>query len=373
MRQAGQIAAHMTARGHRHPVFWFYNPHLAFPYVLLPARARIFHATENYFDFPNLVDDWLNWYAYAIEVSDLVIACSAGVADGLQKHTKQKPLNLPNGCDFRKYSAPAPARGDWPARLAGWQQAQLRLAVFAGNINNRLDFTLIESLARQYPNVGFVFVGPVDFSNLTAAQGSAWERLQRASNIIALGRIPAEDLPALYWCCDVGFIPYRTDLPVIVENGFPLKALEMAAAGLPVVASLMKPLREVSDAVTVTSDAEAFCAAIATHSRRHRDEAERKAAEQICRGYDYDFLFERMAQSLSQRIGDGRSQPAEFKRLCERIGIESYTEAVVRLKDAPKMWQRARFWLGVLLSIIPAKTRHILPEPIRRFGRRFIS
>ena len=57
---------------------------------------------------------------------------------------------------------------------------------------------------------------------------------------------------------------------MIVENGFPLKALEMAAAGLPVVSTLMKPLREVPEAVVVTESAAGFCAAVAANSRRAR-------------------------------------------------------------------------------------------------------
>jgi glycosyltransferase involved in cell wall biosynthesis len=336
LRQAGQIARHMRARGHQRPLFWFYNPHFVVPYALLPSRGRVFHATENYFDFPDLKDDFpdglsfLNCYRYAIEASDLVICCSSGIADSLARNTRRTEfLTLPNGCDFLKYSEPAAARGDWPASFADWQQADRRLAVFAGGINNRLDFALIETLVARHSELGFVFAGPVELEPLSAPQLS-WERLQRALNVCVLGRIPTEDLPALYWCCDVGFIPYRTDLPMIVENGFPLKALEMAAAGLPVVATLMKPLREVSGAVTVAPDAEAFCVALSSQSRRHRSAAERKVAEQICRAYDYDLLFEQMAKALATQIGDHQCRPADLVALVERIGLACYNEGIGR-------------------------------------------
>ena len=51
LRQSGQIAAHMLLRGHERPLFWFYNPWLAVPYMMLPAVARTYHATENYLRF----------------------------------------------------------------------------------------------------------------------------------------------------------------------------------------------------------------------------------------------------------------------------------------------------------------------------------
>jgi glycosyltransferase involved in cell wall biosynthesis len=369
-RQAGQIAAHMAARGHQRPLFWLYNPELAVPYALIPARARVFHATENHFDFDGLSDDWLDYNRYAVETSDLVLCCSSGVADGLARNTRRTDFSIvPNGCDFPKYHQPAAARGDWRTRLADWQQTDRRIAVFAGNINLRLDFELIETLVARYPELGFVFAGPA--AHLSPAQERAWARLQQANNFRTLGRIPAEDLPALYHCCDVGIIPYRTDLPLIVDNGFPLKALEMAAAGLPVVSSYMKSLHEVAAAVTVVPDAEAFCVAIATHSRRMRSEVECKAAERICQAYDYDKLFGRMAQALAPRIGDGPCRPGDLRALAERIGLEQYREAVIQLAHIPfaEARIRLRYWIGAFVRIIPTEIKQRVPEAIRRLGR----
>jgi glycosyltransferase involved in cell wall biosynthesis len=395
LRQAGLIAGHMAARRHRQPLFWFYNTHMVFPYALLPARARVFHATENYFDFSGLTDNWLNHYRYAIEVADLAICCSSGVAHALTRQTRQKNLlTLPNGCDFLKYSQPVAPREDWPAQISDRQQSARRMAVFAGNINHRLDFELVEALVTNFPEIGFVFAGPSYLCNLSDGQRSAWERLQKMHNFRTLGRIPPEDIPALYWRCDVGIIPYRFDLPLVVENGFPLKALEMAAAGLPVVASLMKPLREIAAAVTVVADAEAFCASLATHSRRTRVETERSTVERLCRTYDYNVLFERMTQELAPRVGDGPCRPADLASLVERIGLESYGDELVQIIHAPSFGpakptcdapaslpstdsialirSRVRFLVGMFLTAVPPSVRRRVPAPIRKFARRWL-
>jgi glycosyltransferase involved in cell wall biosynthesis len=358
LRQAGQIAKYMAARGHQRPLFWFYNPYLVMPFAVLSAKARVFHATENFFQLNNLSSEWLDYCRYAIEASDLLACCSSGVAGELSRQTRQKNiLTVPNGCDFAKYSRPCAPQGDWPTKIAKWQASHPRMAVFAGNINYRLDFGLIERLVDGYPQLGFVFAGPLDWENLSAVQRRTWRSLRNKANVQMLGRIPAEDLPALYARCDVGIIPYRTDLPLIVENGFPLKTLEMAAAGLPVVASFMRPLGEVSGAVTIARDAEAFYAALPSHSRRMRSESEHYNTERICKTYDYDALFERMAETLAALVSDIPSRPADLAGLAERI--------VARVP------MRRR--LGALLVRIHPEIRRKTPRALRTIARRWFG
>ena len=390
LRQSAQIAAHMRLRGHERPLFWFYNPWLAVPYMMLPAAARTYHATENYFDFANIPESWLALARHSIETSDLVICCSEGIARGFAAHTRREEfVTLPNGCDYPKYSQPAPPRGGWPARIEDWRQSNRRLAVFAGNIDLRLDYGLMDTLAARRPEIGFVLAGPVGLKNLSAQQRSDYDALLHRSNVRALGRIPSEDLPALYSSCDVGILPYRADLPVLVENGFPLKALEMAAAGLPVVSSLMKPLRQVPEAVTVAESIEAFDAALQLQSKRTRSSTDREAAERVCRRYDYDGLFERMLGELAVRLADGLPRPGNLADFVASIGLRDYRTSMARLCDltrrraaAPSSTMRRAkvgalkaisYKVGSLLSVLPPSVRSKIPVSVRRVGRRWMA
>lgn len=384
LRQSGQIAAHMLSRGHDRPLFWLYNPWLLVPNLLLPAAARVYHATENYFDFDNLPESWLALNRHSIEASDLVICCSQGVARGLAAHVDGRDfVTLSNGCEYSKYNRPTLPRGQWPAHIADWRQSKRRLAVFAGNIDLRLDYELISSLAIHHPDIGFVFAGPINFASLSARQRRECDALLRLSNVRSLGRLPPEDLPALYWKCDVGILPYRTDMRTLVENGFPLKALEMAAAGLPVVSSLMKPLQEVSDAVVVVESHEAFSRAVASHSRRTRSDAAHQAADRICRAYDYDVIFERMLLELARRLRDGPPQPGDLADFVSNIGVNAFRCSLARLAPMPaerplkviipKTRIPFRYRIGLLLGIIPSPVRRCVPAPMRRLGRRWMA
>ena len=391
LRQCGQIAGHMLTRGHERPLFWFYNPWLVVPFLMLPASARVYHATENYFDFENIPEHWLALARHSIEASNLVICCSHGVARGLAEHTRsQNLLTLSNGCEYQKYSRPRMPRGKWPARIEDFRQSNRRLAAFAGNIDLRLDYQLISSIAIRHPEMGFVLAGPVNFASLSVQQRQDFNALLGLSNVRTLGRLPPEDLPALYWSCDVGILPYRTDMPLLVENGFPLKALEMAAAGLPVVSSLMKPLQQLPEAVTVVDSPEAFRLAVATHSRRVRPAAAREAAERVCRAYDYDIIFERMLGELGRGIQDATAQPGNLADFVARIGVRSFCRGLAGLRPMPRVRALAsltlipnvlaaqtripfRYRAGELLGFIPQPVRRMVPAPMRRLGRRWMA
>jgi glycosyltransferase involved in cell wall biosynthesis len=396
LRQCGQIAAHMLARGHERPLFWLYNPWLLVPSLLLPAAARVYHATENYFDFDNLPESWLALNRYSIKASDIVICCSRGVARGLAAHIGSRDfVTLSNGCEYSKYKRPTLPRGKWPSLIADWRQSKRRLAVFAGNIDLRLDYELLGDLAVRHPDIGFVLAGPINFASLSARQREECDALLRLSNVRSLGRLPPEDLPALYWSCDVGILPYRTDMRMLVENGFPLKALEMAAAGLPVVSSLMKPLQEVSDAVVVVGSQEAFSLALASHSRRTRSDAAHEAADRICRAYDYDVIFEEMLGELARHLRDGPPQPGNLADFVANVGVDAFRCSLARLAPIPlptasprlvatlrqtalkaialKIRIPFRYRVGQLLGIIPQPIRRRVPIAMRQLGRRWMA
>jgi glycosyltransferase involved in cell wall biosynthesis len=384
LRQAGQICQFMVERAHRRPLFWLYNPFLVPAYFILPAVARVFHGTENYFDFSGGSEDWLNLNRVSIEAADMVICCSSGVARGFALHTRRDDVVvIPNGCDYVKYSRPVTPAGEWPARLAESSNAGRRLAVFAGNINCRMDFELMLGLAQRYPTSDFVYAGPIDSDNLLVSQRTAWNRLLSFPNVRTLGPLPPEDLPMLYRTCDVGIIPYRTDMAMVVENGFPLKALEMAAAGLPVVSTLMKPLLEVPEAITVTTSAEGFYAAFERTSRHSRTREAAEAADRVCRAYDYDRLFERMLAELAPRIPRNEAAPGHWAALASRVGEASYSTMLGQLAppchsvplvgQMPTKPSAASRAIARQMSLLRTRVKRLLPLPLRRSVRRWIT
>ena len=67
-----------------------------------------------------------------------------------------------------------------------------RTAIYAGSVNSRLAFGLIERAAAGNPNTLLAIFGPV--SNLGAGEIGAWRRLQRHDNVRYFGTVDPDRL-----------------------------------------------------------------------------------------------------------------------------------------------------------------------------------
>ena len=119
---------------------------------------------------------------------------------------------------------------------------------FYGNINDWIDFALIKQLAEQRPAWSFVLIGPV-YCDVTLFTG--------VPNVHLLGRREHTELPAYCKGFDAAIIPYRLDHPRM-ESVNPVKLRELLAAGVPVVASDLPEVRDISRYIHIARTPEDF-------------------------------------------------------------------------------------------------------------------
>lgn len=288
--QFRQIQTDMKHAGFKRPILWLYNANFAEAFASLPAAKRVHHVTENYFDFPAMAPDYLRRIQAVTRAADLNIAVSKGCADPLRSFADpDRLLIVTNGCDFKFYNEGE----EQDRKIALLHRKFERISVFAGNINNRLDIALIERLAATYPKVLFLLVGPIELNagRFLRLQSSA----RRFHNIRIEQAVPVEKLPSIYRSADIGIIPYIQER-LITENGFPLKVLEMAATGLPVVTSFMRPILSLDPPIRVTQSSDEFVAAIADIRRSDALSLQLRTA---AAANDYDAKFSDIIQALS--------------------------------------------------------------------------
>ncbi len=370
--QAAQVMDHMAKRGHSRPLLWCYHPPLATLYAALPAVARVYHASENYFDYEGLAEFFYRELEAALRVSDLVIPVSSGVADAIRSRVPEAHVELvTNGCDTSHYQPV----GSPSAAIASAHKEFERVAVFAGNINGRIDFELVERAAASNDSTLIVFAGPV--SGLGSDDAKSWERLQALKNVRHLGRMGPEELAALYRSSDLGFIPYRREKR-IVRNGFPLKTLEMAATGLPVVASHMEPIVGLASAIAVAETDEKFLSIFASLSKSTLTDEEALELLRVAAANDYDRKFEQVVSHLAAAVPEGRDSRTRLDDLLTDLGYESWHASCKRLVGLARpslLWQG-----GALLAhdgftkLVPADTRHrLIPTVVRKWARRRVT
>ena len=318
--QARQIVEFMRRRGHRRPLLWFHNPSLVFAYALVPAVARIYFGDENFLELTD-EPDFVAMARAALAISDKIICGSDAMLERVRAETGRIDLSfIPNGCDYERYANPKPVEGGWTGLLQPVLATGTPIAVCAGSINNRrYDFDFLNRLAERLQELHFVYAGPVELEKDGGRE--SWTALIRRRNVTYLGFVEPADLPWLYRLSDRGFIPYRL-LPMQVKNPIPLKSLEMAAAGLPVVSMLMESLFAISEAVEVAPDEDAFVEKLRRASRKTRSPEAAARADALCREYDYDLLFDRALRATREADLGAPPRPAPLAPIYAILGAE---------------------------------------------------
>lgn len=353
--QAAQVMEHMASRGHERPLLWCYNPWLAALYATVPAAVRVYHASENHFDFEGQPKLFYRELEAALRMSDLVIPVSSGVAEGIRSRVAEAKVSVvTNGCDITCYS-PIGSASDQIAALRG---GSTRVAVFAGNINARVDFDLVERAAVSNPPTLMIFAGPV--GRLDERDTATWQRVLDMPNVHHLGRMTPGELAALYRSADLGFIPYRRE-SWIVRNGFPLKTLEMAGTGLPVVASHMQPIVGLATAIAVAEDDRGFLDSFASMSRAALTDDERVELLEVAAANDYDRKFEEVVERVAGSIPSDGAVHTRVDDLLLAAGYEPWQASCTRILDRFRPSPLAPF------SFVYEKLAGMSPDVVHRF------
>jgi glycosyltransferase involved in cell wall biosynthesis len=308
--QIEQIYADIRLRGFRRPILWLYNPYMVGAFASIPAVARVIHATESYFDWENMERRFLNRLRLCGEIADLIIPVSEGVQACYQKHLPySKYYLLTNGCDYQSYSS---GKSD---RVVMELKAKFeRVAIYAGNINERLDYQLINDCALHSEDTCLVFFGPA--SALPEQDAALWSSAVRLPNVRYMGPVEPDRIPDLYKAADLGFIPYK-DTVYIRESGFALKALEMIAAGVPTVSTMMRPLVGVSKELHVTESRDEFVSAFARVDRRNLSPSQEAEMREVSLRHDYESRFPLALAAIGDAVGSAppsRVRIDEFAR-----------------------------------------------------------
>gem|GEM_PF-5804514 len=132
---------------------------------------------------------------------------------------------------------------------------------YIGTFNERMDFTLIRSVAEQLRTMNFVFIGDPDtlpgIRPQTHLVAPKLRSLQRLPNVTLYTGIPHKDLPGLVSQFTVGIIPYRTNDPFNHYSN-PIKLYAYLARGVPVVSTNLPIMRDFTPHVRVARTPQEF-------------------------------------------------------------------------------------------------------------------
>ncbi|MDP8246850.1 MAG: glycosyltransferase [Candidatus Tritonobacter lacicola] len=224
------------------PVLWFYDYRQAFLLEKLRHSLSCYHCTEGYAALATLSTVLRKGWVESRERElasrvDIIFTVSEPLRELMGKLNANTHAIL-NAADYSLYSR-AHRPGERPAELAGLKGP---LFGYIGNINVKVDFSVLERLAASHPEGHLVMIGPVGSE---ARQLS--DRLDRRGNVHFLGRKELADLPRYLGHFDICLIPFREIEPARFYQ--PLKVFEYMASGKPIVSSDLETLKPLASLV----------------------------------------------------------------------------------------------------------------------------
>ncbi len=213
-------------------VVYLFHPQF-YPYVKkIQADFVVYHA----YDMLSLTPGWSReleeQQRALLAMADLVVASSDVIAEELTAISGKSVEMLPNGADFNVFCGAATGDSPEPDDLANIPHPRIG---YVGNLNLKVDFPLIASLAKIHQNWNFVFVGGK--GKLDAHTQKGFDECVGLKNVYFLGAKDYREIASYAANMDVNLMCYRVEGDVWTRGIYPLKLHEYLATGKPVISS----------------------------------------------------------------------------------------------------------------------------------------
>ena len=268
------------------PILWLYNPEQGPLVGQFGERMSAYHCID---EFAAGTRGRKHSTITSLE-AELLSRVDLVFANSLPTYENKRQLNpntyrIPSGADVEHFAqALDPAVPVHPA-IARLPQPRIG---YIGHVNERLDYAILEHLARQRPSWSLVFVGDTYPWMLDAPP---LRRLQALPNVHFLGKYPFAEVPALVKGMDVCLLPYVDDERARYRS--PLKLYEYLAAGKPVVSTDHPEAQELGDVVYLASTPETCLERVAQALAQDSQERQRQRVS-VARRHSWDRRVDEM-------------------------------------------------------------------------------
>jgi len=225
-------------------ILWLYDPRFVGLREKFAGSLCVYDIMDEFTGFPWSPKDIEERERELLRGADVVFAGTKALYDS-KKELSERIYFYSCGVDFEHFHNPKMIGAEKANRLQRWGD---KVIGYFGTIDLRIDQELLESMAKNHPELTIVMVGPVigDFS-----------RLEGYDNIIFTGSVDYEELPYYLSRFDVATIPFVLNELTMHIN--PTKVLEYFAGGKPVVSvAIPDVVKFYGDAVLIADDGEEF-------------------------------------------------------------------------------------------------------------------
>lgn len=233
-----------------HPQFLPYVNHINPDYL-------VYHVYDMYDHTPGWNSTLDRDERELLQRSDLVIASSEQMAEGLREKVAREVRVLPNGADIESFDR-ALACKMLPKDLNAISKPRLG---WVGSLHPQVDYGLIAELARRRSDWNFILVGQVISFDDERAKAERTD-CETLPNVHFLGGKEIDEIPDYVANMDINLMCYRLSDQMWIKAGYPLKLHEYLAVGHPVVSADVPSVRPFANVVRIAHDTEGWLAAI---------------------------------------------------------------------------------------------------------------
>lgn len=233
-RYSARLGRHLARRGIDDAHVIVYNPFLAGLAPFEWAKSVTYYSIDDYATGEGH-KRWRDVLQYSYdEVRRKAIPLVAVAPIILRRiESPGRQLVLANGVDDAVWGVEH-ALPDWMRDLPR------PIAVYTGIVDDRLDPRAVRQIAGAIPGGTVLIVGPVVIDGLE-------DELADTPNVRFVGHKPHDEIPAIVSNGDLSLLPHRVS--EVTRGMSPLKLFEALGAGLPVVATDLEPVRDLSDRI----------------------------------------------------------------------------------------------------------------------------
>lgn len=277
----------------------------------------------------------------------MIISVGPGLAEIIREKTGHNQVVVcPNGSD-RSIFSPGPVAPEFATLRQGYRE----LAVFAGGLNQRLDYELLLSAAIAHPDIRICMFGPRNFSHVGKQELSVAKKFFDCQNVY-LGPILDEiGVRNLYRTGTVGIVPYKR-LEWIEQGAFPSKVFEMLSTGLPIVSTYMRSIVGVGDGIHIARNHDDFVGALAHVSRGRVSPQLAHNMQEVSDKNSLDSLFMSLRDCVIDFVRDRQPMPSDIAH-----AVPSLERYAAHLREVARRFRYDRRVLIAPIAIVPFATR----------------
>jgi teichuronic acid biosynthesis glycosyltransferase TuaH len=282
-----EILAVMDTLDFKNRLLWSYFPMFTLPYKQARGR-KVFDTVDDWREHPYYRERWQQQLEHNYKIIDQEADLIFTVANDLRSvyANKNKVHWIPNGIDFEHYSKPGIAL---KKKLKAIKKPVIG---YLGVIENRLDFDLLQKIARKFPQASLLLAGPIWKQASIAA-------LKKIKNVHFFGPVSYHDLPELYNHFDIGIIPHH--ITAFTKSMNPLKMYEYLACGLPIVTTPVAGTEQFSAHIKVAATPTEFLDAIAYYLQHPASPVTKEQRRQAVQAHTWTSRLDKMF-SLLQNV-----------------------------------------------------------------------